>query len=366
MNEEQAKQHEKRMKEVLEEFNDNLREQAGWDPDDRTAYREYVEAVRNLVAAIIDPVKEARIDRILDSVTDTAGHHLRRGFDRAQTKATGVEVEEEDVEEPEEAQARVTENKRMTRATANSIGEVFRAAAEVHAKQHVVATMLADLATEMNPQDYLEVVKAVGKPSITMRFPEHLMPTPVTPTEEEQDVDKRAERIRRQMISNNLPDPNAPSLKGETKESPTRILAAIIYYELGKRYAGRTTQVGVATKFRITMTDMKKGITGKKYKGGEGKKKKKESKPEEATGTLPDIPIATTSGLVVTQRPGRASKDKGEAKRRASQPPDPKEQEDQPLYVPDDDDDDDDDEQDPPPQPPKKRPKLSKGKGKKQ
>ena len=363
MNEAQAAQHEKRMKQLLEAFNDEIREQWNWDPDKRTAYKTYVESVKNLVAAIIDPVKEARTDRILDSIADHGGHHIRRGFDSVTKEATGVDVEEVDVEAPDEMKARVTANKRMTRVTSEALTDLFTSVAEVHQKQHTVAMKLADLGKEMNPDDYLDVVRAVAKPAIVMRFPEHLMPVAVTETEEEGDLTKRAEKLRKRMVDRNLPDPKAPSLRGEGAESPTRILAAVIHYELGKRFVGNTTQTSVATLFGITMTNMKKGITGKKYKGGEPKKKKEEP---ESTQTLPDLPKETPSGLVVTQRPSRAAKKEGEGKRRASEPKAAAEQQtsqQDPWYVPEDDDDDDDEPEEEE-QPPKKRPKTGKGKGK--
>ena len=68
--------------------------------------------------------------------------------------------------------------------------------------------------------------------------------------------------------------PSAPVLLWEPKNSTTRLLTAVVYFKLKRRFFNEGTQAKVVEKFKVNTKALSKLLTGCQYMGGSKQKKK--------------------------------------------------------------------------------------------
>ena len=338
-----AARHERSLHEFIETFDETIKEEAIVDV--KTGYRTLVKDVKNLVTCVLPKMEDADVKAVLNSVVDVGCDWLVRGIEAATGPLDRTEVEEE-IEEPSTSKKSLLEGKPVNAKVARKVGQVFESLAQAHTQASVAATYLSELSLELPPAVYFDLVKATSKSHITLKIPELYLPAPYN---RDEDTQKRSQdkytQVHQNMIEKHFPNPDYPEIRREPADSPTRLLAAVIYYKLGMRYANRPTQAKVAQLFNVNMTHFKRALTGKKYKGGEpaDKQAKKAAKDTGESSTLPDLEPPTPRS-----RPGRAARTIGEKRRRQEG-------------------DDDDEEEEAPPveptEPPERVPKSKSGKG---
>ena len=83
-----------------------------------------------------------------------------------------------------------------------------------------------------------------------------------------------------------LPDAKASSLLQYDVKSPTRVLAAALFYKIERKYFDqRTTRADISTMFRITTAQLTKAVTGVDYRSGPHSTTKKKAPCAESTST---------------------------------------------------------------------------------
>ena len=96
--------------------------------------------------------------------------------------------------------------------------------------------------------------------------------------------DNRDERIEIMMF----PDQNAPLLKKENINSPSRLLAATYAFKIINKFKKGVTQRGLQEKYQVKAKQLAACITGRKYLGGTDKKsvlRKRKSSDEQEPST---------------------------------------------------------------------------------
>ena len=92
------------------------------------------------------------------------------------------------------------------------------------------------------------------------------MAVPVPPKEGEEQL----KRIRTAL----LPQPSAPLLVREPKNSATRLLTVVVYFKLKRQFFNKGTQAEAVEKFDINAKALSKLLTGCRYMRGSGLRKK--------------------------------------------------------------------------------------------
>ena len=83
-----------------------------------------------------------------------------------------------------------------------------------------------------------------------------------------------------------LTNENNTKLHKEPKNSPTRLLAAAVYYKLKRRFLNEGTQMEAVNKFNVNGKALGKVLMGKRYLGGRDRKTTVTQKSQPAATTV--------------------------------------------------------------------------------
>ena len=143
----------------------------------------------------------------------------------------------------------------------------------------MVASILKILADEVDEATYTALITAGTRPLIMVEVPQ--MVSQAMEMRLQRELEEKAESLHNQPIEEVIESQNVPVPVLRWSDSsimlPTQYLAAIVYYFVAAEVdSTRTvTNKGVATKFKLSPSNLHKLVSGKKYAGGskgEGKK----------------------------------------------------------------------------------------------
>ena len=172
--------------------------------------------------------------------------------------------------------------------TCSKIGEVFNKIYCAHKAYAEAAEGLAELSTEVTPQQYTMLLTAAAMPTIQISVPGQLispLTAPPPPQSPALMALGRSEIIKYTKLQV-LPNPNATALTTCDENSATRVLAAAVYCMLEHFFFDDTlSRTDIATAFRCNVSQLTKAVTGVDYKGGPHKYKPKKAtkRPSETT-----------------------------------------------------------------------------------
>ena len=160
------------------------------------------------------------------------------------------------------------------------IAELFDTLEAVHDQLATVSGLIGRLARKLKPNQLTLVLKSSIRPLIQLRSTARvdMEATTSKPTEL---PEKQAERIE-MLIT---PDSNAPQLKKEKINSPTRLLAATYSFKIVNTFADGKTQRGLQERYQVKAKQLAACITGRKYLGGTERKRKRSGSDEGATSS---------------------------------------------------------------------------------
>ena len=164
--------------------------------------------------------------------------------------------------------------------TCAKIGEVFNKIYCAHKAYADTAEGLAELSTEVTPQQYTMLLTAAIMPTIQIIVPNQLISLLTAPPPPQLPASMalgRYEIIKFTKLKV-LPNPDASALTTCDENSATRVLAAAIYCKLEHLFFHDTlSRADVATAFHCNMSQLTKAVTGVDYKGGPHKYKPKKA-----------------------------------------------------------------------------------------
>ena len=172
--------------------------------------------------------------------------------------------------------------------TYEKIGEVFNKIHCAHKAYAEAAEGLAELSTEVTPQQYTMLLTAAVMPTIQIIVPGQLispltaLPPPQSPAS---TALGRSEIIKYTKLKV-LPNPDATALTTCDENSATRVLAAAVYCMLEHLFFDDTlSHTDIAMAFHCNVSQLTKAVTGVDYKGGPHryKPKKATKRPSETT-----------------------------------------------------------------------------------
>ena len=147
------------------------------------------------------------------------------------------------------------------------IAELFDSLETAHDQLATASGLLGRLSHTLKPPQLILVLKASIRPLIQLRTAAGIELESFTgaPAELPDDQDERIEIMM-------FPDQNAPLLKKENINSPSRLLAATYTFKIINKFRKGVTQRGLQEKYQVKAKQLASCITGRKYLGGTDKK----------------------------------------------------------------------------------------------
>ena len=147
------------------------------------------------------------------------------------------------------------------------IAELFDSLETAHDQLATASGLLGRLSHTLKPPQLILVLKASIRPLIQLRTAAGIELESFTgaPTELLDDQDKRIEIMM-------FPDQNAPLLKKENINIPSRLLAATYAFKIINKFGKGGTQRGLQERYQVKAKQLAACITGRKYLGGTDKK----------------------------------------------------------------------------------------------
>ena len=279
------------VKEALDAFEEEI---SLLDEDIRSgAYRKLLEAYKHALEPVWNLAHLADIDIILKTVSDQEMLQLGKMTKQLQPAPTTAKVIKETPNIPSletilmALKDKLPSENLTNTQTCAKIGDVFNKIHCAHKAYADAAEGLAELSTEVTPQQYTMLLTAAIMPTIQIIVPNQLispLTAPPPPQLPASTALGRSEIIKFTKLKV-LPNPDASALTTCDENSATRVMAAAVYCKLEHLFFDETlSRADIAMAFCCNVSQLTKAITGVDYKGGPHK-----YKPKKATNDAPRL-----------------------------------------------------------------------------
>ena len=265
------------MQEALAEFEEEI---SLLDEDVRgNAYRKLIDAYKHALEPVWNLAHLADTDIILKTVSD-------RNMLQLSTMAKQLQPESITATIPsletilQALKDKLPSENLPTTQTSGKIGDVFNKLHCAHKAYADAAEALAELSTEVTPEQFTILLSASIMPTIQIIVPNQLispLAAPPPPQLPASTALGRLEIIKFTKLKI-LPNPDASALTSLDENSATRVLAAAVYCKLEHLFFDETLpRADIAMAFRCNISTLTKALTGIDYKGGPKKYKPKKA-----------------------------------------------------------------------------------------
>ena len=310
--------------------------------DNAREYRKLIHYMREMVLKIgcYGPIKHADEEAVFKTIVDPTCTAWRRAMHGAKTgnakdlqwiedmrikiqKSTEdheIPPKEEMVEIADEMEKRTLEDRKHVKEL---IKRYWTHTTPAHEEAAAAASILKLLADEVDEATYTALITAGTRPLIMVEVPQ--MASQATEMRLQREREEKAESLLNQPIEEVIESQNMPVPVLRWSDSsimlPTQYLVAMVYYFVAAEAdSTRTvTNKGVATKFKLSPSNLHKLVSGKKYTGGskgEGKKvsslKELEERSESMVKVIRKKMVSSAAGS--SKSGGRAGKAKSTEK----------------------------------------------------
>ena len=268
------------VQEALAEFEEEI---SLLDEDVRSnAYRKLIDAYKHALEPVWNLAHLADTDIILEAVSDRDMLQLGKMAKQLQPEPTTAKVIKQTTTIPsletilQALKDKLPSKNLPTTQTCGKIGDVFNKIHCAHKAYADAAEALAELSTEVTPEQFTILLSASIMPTIQIIVPNQLispLAAPPPPQLPASTALGRSEIIKFTKLKV-LPNPDASALTPLDDNSATRVLAAAVYCKLEHLFFDeRLSRADIAIAFRCNISTLTKAITGVDYKGGPHKYK---------------------------------------------------------------------------------------------
>ena len=284
------------VKEALDAFEEQIS-----SPDEEVrsgAYQKLLKAYKEALIPVWNLAGSADIEIILKTISDKEMLELHTMAKQLQPAPTTSKVAKETRSIPcLETILTALKDKHPSESLPDAkmcekIGEVFNKINCTHKSYAEAAEGLAELSTEVTPQQYTMLLTAAAMPTIQIIVPGQLI-SPLTalppPRSPASTALGRSEIVKYTKLKV-LPNPDTTALTTCDENSATRVLAVAVYCTLEHFFFDNTlSHADITTAFHCNMSQLTMAITGVDYKGGlhRYKPKKATKRPSETTDKHP-------------------------------------------------------------------------------
>ena len=260
---------------ALEVFEDNI---ASLEENlQASAYEVFITSYKDALSGIWSPATAAVTKMILKTITDKKLTSLRDMAKRLEPQPPTAQVSQEKRKIPDlELLTSMFKDRCPGQEVPNTdvckqISEVFFKLAEVHKAYGKAAQGLAELASNVTPEQYTMLLVASTMLTIQVVVPSQLIGSlspPQIHQTETSTATGHAELIK-YTKSQVLPVPYSLELLEASKNSATRVLAAAVFLKIEKLYFDDvTSRMDASSLFGCKVSQLTKAITGINNKSG--------------------------------------------------------------------------------------------------
>ena len=185
----------------------------------------------------------------------------------------------------------------LTKEQKVMIGELFDELEIVHEALARACSTLGVLSRTLSGKQLLLTLRASVRPLIQLNKLEKFWKEPTIETQKADLPDDTHQRVALTMI----PDPSSDIMKKEKQNSPTRLLAATLAFQLLKKFGQGTTQKNMHELYNVKPKQLALCITGHKYLGGVDRRARKRRASSEEPSTSSQQKLSTTQSIFVLQ-----------------------------------------------------------------
>ena len=199
------------------------------------------------------------VDVILRLIKDPMALYLRQHL-----MAGGIKVVDPPKELPsgQEFLRQLPEWARQAEETA-FIVDIFSHAAQAHKHLSEVCANVATLTRITDKTTLMSVINGAVQPLVQLNIPEGFL-NPMEDMKVKTTEEEKREKVRKTV----LPIPDATCLKHEPRNGLTRILTAVVWLKLSRKYFNEGTVKEACERFNVQAKQLSWVLTGKKYLSG--------------------------------------------------------------------------------------------------
>ena len=266
------------------------------------AYENLAHSYREAFAIVWDKAKNADMQPILDAIADKQ----LLEFKKLKWLLNPEQPPQKVIEEPRPVPAleqilgamtsRLPKQDLLDNNVCRTISNIFSDLAATHMAQAKAAKGLAEIALTVSPEQMTLILAATVPPTIQLALPTgSISPLSAPPPPPEVTTESGRRDLILYCKTRILPDALAPSLQAYSKRSPTRILAAVLYYAVKRRYfEEKTSRADIASMFLVTTNQLTKAVTGVDYESGPHSYKRKKMTTSTTSLKEAKTDVATT------------------------------------------------------------------------
>ena len=202
---------------------------------------------------------DADVDVILRSIKDPTALYLRQHL-----MAGVVEVVDPPKEIPsgQEFLRQLPERARQAEETA-FIVDIFNHAVQAHRHLSEVCANVATLVKITDKTTLMSVINGAVRPLVQLNIPEGFL-NPMEDKKVKTTEEEKRDKVRKMV----LPIPDTTCLKHEPRNGLTRILTAVVWLKMSRKYFNEGTAKEACELFNVQAKQLSRVLTGKKYLGG--------------------------------------------------------------------------------------------------
>ena len=140
------------------------------------------------------------------------------------------------------------------------IVNIFSHAAQAHEHLSEVCANVTALAKITDKTTLMSVINVAVQPLVQLNIPDGFL-NPMEDKKVKTTEEEKREKVRKTV----LPVPDATCLKHEPRNGPTRILTAVVWIKMSRKYFNEGTVKEACKLFNVRAKQLSRVLTGKKY-----------------------------------------------------------------------------------------------------
>ena len=236
-----------------------------------------INKIRTTLVKIAPHMETAKADAVLRAIKDTVCTALMTSDSGHEEKLEAM-MPETEMMTLEDFLSGTDDLGDITAEQKELLGELFEELETAHESMARACSTLGRLARGLNGKQLLLTLRASVRPLVQVNIAEKFWRDMAQTSKRTDLPDDLHHRIALTM----LPDAAAESIRNESSNSPTRLLAATLAFYILKRFGQGTTQRNMQELYEVKPKQMACCITGQKYLGGaERRTRKRKASGEE-------------------------------------------------------------------------------------
>ena len=265
INLEEAKKHSMELEKSMDMIEEGVR-----TGNTEGLLEEATKKIKTTLVGIAPHMETAKVDVVLRAIKDMACTALMTP-DSNKEETLEAMMPETEMPTLEDFLSSTEELGDITADQKELLGELFEELETAHESLARACSTLGRLARGLSSKQLLLTLQASVRPLVQLNITEKFWRDPAQNSKRTDLPDDLHHRIALMMI----PDASAESIRKESGNSPTRLLAATLAFHILKRFGQGMTQRNMQELYEVKPKQMALCITSRKYLGGAERRTRK-------------------------------------------------------------------------------------------